>query len=190
VHELSHVRHGDAQMALAARVACALFWFHPGAWWLAARLAAEGELACDDRVLLGGVRRSDYAELLAVAATRGAIPAPGVALAGRGGMRARLAAIVDTSRPLRAPSHAVIALVMAGSAAVAAPLGTVRMAPTRAVLATLMHDVAWESRAYAVVRLAQRADSVEVARTAARLDPSPQVRAWASYAVRRSSFLH
>jgi beta-lactamase regulating signal transducer with metallopeptidase domain len=188
VHELSHVRFGDAHMALAARIACALFWFHPGVWWLAERLSAESELACDDRVLIGGVRRSDYAELLAVAERHAsgadaAVPQLGMALLARGGVRQRLAAIVDTTRPLRAPSREAIVLAMLGSALLAVPLGTVQIAPTRAVLATLLHDVAWESRAYAAVRLAQRADSVEMARTAARLDPSPAVRAWARFAV-------
>jgi beta-lactamase regulating signal transducer with metallopeptidase domain len=195
VHELSHVRHGDACMAIVARVACALFWFHPGAWWLAARLSAESELACDDRVLLGGVRRSDYAELLveaqgtaASAAVR--LPTAGMALVGRGGVRRRLAAIVDTERVLRAPSRAAFVTAMLGSALLAAPLGTVRIAPTRAVLDTLMRDVSWESRAYAVVRLAQRPDSVDMARTAARLDPSPEVRAWARFAVGEAEARH
>ncbi len=64
-----------------------------------------------------------------------------------------------------------------------APVATVRVAPTRDVLTTLMQDSRWESRAYAVVRLAQRRDSVEVARAAARHDPNPRVRAWAQYAL-------
>ena len=42
-----------------------------------------------------------------------------------------------------------------------------------------MLDAQWESRAYAVLGLAQRADSVAVARNAAELDPNPRVRAWA-----------
>ena len=46
-----------------------------------------------------------------------------------------------------------------------------------------MQETRWESRAWAVVRLAQRADSVDVARSAARHDPDPAVRAWARYAL-------
>ena len=188
VHELSHVRHGDARLALAARIARALYWFHPGAWWLAARMTEETELACDDRVLLSGVRPSDYVELLA-RALAGATGADHSALAGgvplvrHTGLRARVAAIVDTSRVIRAPSRLAIAAVSVISAMVAVPIGAVRVAPTRDVLDTLMRDSRWESRAYAVVRLAQRADSVDVARDAARHDPSAQVRAWATYAL-------
>jgi hypothetical protein len=51
------------------------------------------------------------------------------------------------------------------------------------VLTTLMLDAQWESRAYAVLGLAQRADSVAVAQSAAEEDPNPRVRAWARYAL-------
>jgi hypothetical protein len=69
-------------------------------------------------------------------------------------------------------------------------MSTVELAPTRSVLTTLMRDIRWESRAYAVAGLAQRRDSVEVARTAARFDPSPRVRAWAEYALSQPSGRH
>ena len=185
VHELSHLRHGDVWSALAARLACALFWFHPGAWWIAARLSTEAELACDDRVLLSGVRRSDYAELLARAVPAAGAVAPGgaVALSGTTGVRGRLRAIVDTSRVVRAPSRRALATASLVSAMAALPIGAIRVAPTRDVLTTLMRDGHWESRAYAVVHLAQRPDSVEVARDAAVHDPSPRVRAWAQVAL-------
>jgi hypothetical protein len=187
VHECSHVRHGDSRSALASHVMCALYWFHPGAWWLCARLHRESEMACDDRVLLTGVRRSDYAELLVRAlgtsVSRAREYGAATALVHPAGVRARLEAIVDTRRVVRAPSPAWLALAVGVSALFSITLGTVRVSPTREVLTTLMRDVRWESRAYAVVRLAQRADSVDVARDAADHDPSPQVRAWAHFAL-------
>jgi hypothetical protein len=106
-----------------------------------------------------------------------------MALAHRGGLRERLAAIVDPRRDLRAPSRTCVVLATALTLAIAGPIGTVRIAPTRDVLTTLMRDSRWESRAYAVVGLAQRQDSIEVARAAATADPSPRVRAWAVYAL-------
>ena len=57
---------------------------------------------------------------------------------------------------------------------------------TRDVLTGLMREAQWESRAYAVLGLAKRADSVAVARDAAELDPNPRVRAWARYALTQS----
>ena len=65
MHELAHVRaRATGCSTLAARALCALFWFHPGVWWIARALRDDCELACDDRVIAAGVRRSDYAELL------------------------------------------------------------------------------------------------------------------------------
>jgi beta-lactamase regulating signal transducer with metallopeptidase domain len=184
-HELAHVRAHDAAMRLTARIACALFWFHPGVWWLARRFEADAEGACDDRVILSGVRASDYAEWLAASSTSGAdrqLDAT-MALVHRGNLRARLAAVTDTRRRLAVPDRRAVLCSMALAAAILAPLATARLAPTRQVLTSLMNETRWESRAWAVVRLARRADSVDVARSAARYDPDPAVRAWARYAL-------
>jgi hypothetical protein len=133
------------------------------------------------------VRRSDYAELLVSAADM--LPAShrtraaALTLSNRRGLRARLATVLDTRHDVRplARSWAVIAAVC--TVTVAAPMSLVQLSPTRSVLTSLMLDAQWESRAYAVVRLAQRADSVAVARSAAELDPNPSVRALARYAL-------
>jgi bla regulator protein BlaR1 len=185
LHELVHVRAGDWAFTIAARVVCALYWFHPGAWWIARNLRDDCELSCDDRVIAAGVRRSDYAELLVTAAEglRGGAPVEALALSERGGLRARLTAVLDVShraRPLRR-GWAVVAV--ATTAALVCPASAVQLAPTRDVLTTLMRDTRWESRAYAVMGLAQRADSIAEARSAAEGDPSPRVRAWARYAL-------
>jgi beta-lactamase regulating signal transducer with metallopeptidase domain len=185
-HELGHVSARDAAMRLAARIACALFWFHPGVWWLTRRFEADAEEACDDRVLLSGVCASDYAEWLAASTPggdRGLHAA--MAFAGRSTLRARLAAVTDTRRRLAVPGRRAVLCAAALTAAVVAPLATAHLAPTRQVLTALMRETRWESRAWAVVRLAQRADSVDVARSAARHDPDPAVRAWARYALAR-----
>jgi beta-lactamase regulating signal transducer with metallopeptidase domain len=183
-HELTHVRARDAGMRLAARVACALFWFHPGVWWLARRFEADAEQACDDRVLFSGVRASDYADWLAASAC---VPdrqtTAAMALARRSNLRSRLAAVTDTRRHLTIPGRREVVCAIVLTLAVVTPLATARVAPTRRVLTSLMRETRWESRAWAVVRLAQRADSVDVARSAARHDPDPAVRAWARYAL-------
>lgn len=189
LHELSHVRARDALFALASRLMCALYWFHPAAWWIDSRLHRELELACDDRVLGAGVRPSEYADVLVRAADRRhTLPAArdvAMAAARRRGLRERLAAIVDVRREYAGPRRGSVVAAGALVLALALPLSTVRLAPTRQVLATLMRDTRWESRAYAVLDLAQRADTVAVARRAAVRDPSPHVRAWARYALSR-----
>ena len=188
MHELGHVRAGDWVFNLGGRFACALYWFHPGVWWIARRLRRDCELACDDRVIESGVRRSEYAELLVEAAGRlvqiTAVPATGaLALAERDGLRARLSAVLDTGHVTRPLAHHWVAVAATATLIVAAPTSAVQLAPTRDVLTMLVRDASWESRAYAVLGLAQRADSVAVARSVAEQDPNPRVRAWARYAL-------
>lgn len=183
-HELAHVGAHDSAMRLVARIACALFWFHPGVWWLARRFEADAEEASDDRVLLSGIRVSDYAEWLAASgAVADRQPGTVMALAHRGGLRSRLAMVTNTQRHLAVPGRRVVFCAVALSVTLVVPLATARLAPTRGVLTSLMQETRWESRAWAVVRLARRADSVDVARLAARDDPDPAVRAWARYAL-------
>jgi beta-lactamase regulating signal transducer with metallopeptidase domain len=63
-HELTHLVRRDPLRILAARVACALYWFHPLMWIAARRSTADCELACDENVLALGVRPSTYARVL------------------------------------------------------------------------------------------------------------------------------
>lgn len=183
LHELAHVASLDWAFNLVGRVVCALFWFHPAAWWLARRLREDCELACDDRVIGAGVRRSDYAELLADAADRFLPRSPALALARRAGLRARLAMILDARRVAAPLGRRWIVAAALSTCVVVAPASAVQLAPSRAVLTTLIGDASWETRAYAVIGLARRADSVAVARSVAERDPNPRVRAWARYAL-------
>jgi beta-lactamase regulating signal transducer with metallopeptidase domain len=183
LHELTHVASGDWLFNLLARAACAVFWFHPAAWWIARELRADCELACDERVIGAGVRRSDYAELLVQAADHFLPLAPALPLGGRAGLRPRLLAILDARRVIAPLGRRWVVAAALSTGVVVGPMSVVQLAPTRAVLTTLMGDARWESRAYAVIGLAQRADSVAVARSAAERDPSPRVRAWARYAL-------
>jgi beta-lactamase regulating signal transducer with metallopeptidase domain len=186
LHEMLHVRAGDAAWGVAARVMRAVFWFHPGAWWLEARLLESEEHCCDDRVLLSGAKRSTYAELLVDA---GCVPHEAAACSlGSGGVRARLQRIVDDRHmPRHVSRQATRAIVVLG-ASMSVVAATAHVAPTRAVLHDLVSDGRWETRAYAVRRLAQRRDSVAVARRVASTDPHPGVRAVAEIALTRTPF--
>jgi TonB family protein len=64
IHELSHVRRGDAltqQLAVAFRT---LFWPSPLGWWLRRRLATLAEEASDEAALARGVEPTRYADIL------------------------------------------------------------------------------------------------------------------------------
>jgi beta-lactamase regulating signal transducer with metallopeptidase domain len=184
-HELAHVCASDWAFGVASRLVCALYWFHPGAWLVARALKHDAEQAADERVIASGIARSDYAELLIVASTtvRAAALGGAFALTGRGPLRTRLAAILDQARDVRPLARRWSLAAAASCVVVAAPLSAVELAPTRDVLSNLVRDARWESRAYAVIGLARRSDSIAVARSVAEQDPSPRVRAWARYAL-------
>ena len=63
-HERAHVRRWDTLTTFLARINCAVFWFHPLAWWLERKLAVTAEQACDESAVdqLGDPR--GYAEVL------------------------------------------------------------------------------------------------------------------------------
>lgn len=190
IHEFNHIKRKDAFFVLLARLVCAVQWFNPGAWWVSSRLRRDTELACDDRVLAAGVKRSDYADLLGRVALSGLSGArvgfaPGLSLAGEGGLRERLVWATRPGRRVALPGQVARLASVGATLGLSAVISLVELAPTREVLSTLMTDERWDTRAYAVMRLAQRPDTVQVAREAAVNDPSPRVRAWARYALAR-----
>ncbi|HET9251947.1 MAG TPA: M56 family metallopeptidase [Candidatus Eisenbacteria bacterium] len=61
LHEVAHVARHDGIGLLVARIATAVFWFHPLVWLLARVARRECERSCDDLVLGAGERATDYA---------------------------------------------------------------------------------------------------------------------------------
>jgi beta-lactamase regulating signal transducer with metallopeptidase domain len=101
LHELAHIARHDCLIQLLVSTACALYWVHPGVWWVARRLRVERELACDDLVLNTGTGPRDYAgHLLELAflSSGGRAPALAVAMARPGKLEGRLLAILDPQR--------------------------------------------------------------------------------------------
>jgi bla regulator protein BlaR1 len=107
LHELAHVARYDCLTQTAAAVACAVYWIHPGVWWVARRLRVERELACDDRVLTAGTHPREYAgHLLELAYSLGGHRAPALAvhMARSRQLEGRLLAVLDTARNRATPA--------------------------------------------------------------------------------------
>ena len=121
-HELMHARRRDNLTAALHMVVEAAFWFHPLVWWMERSMVEERERACDEAVVEMGSKPGVYAESL-LKACRFCVESPLVCVAGvtGGELAARVRSIVTFS-PRRLGRAARIALLMAGAAAVAAPL--------------------------------------------------------------------
>ena len=105
LHELAHVKRWDCLTQAIAQLACALYWFNPLVWLAARRMCIERERACDDLVLEGGCKPSDYAaHLVEIARTFRRLPqVAAIAMARSSELGGRVAAIVDAKRVRRAP---------------------------------------------------------------------------------------
>ncbi len=124
LHELAHVERCDAAIFGLARLACALHWFNPLAWWALRRVVREAELAADDRVLAAGVRASSYAGDLVDFARRLRRPLPraAAAMARRSSpLEDRVEAILDAARKRSAPRAGRILWVLALAGLVVLP---------------------------------------------------------------------
>jgi TonB family protein len=130
LHELAHVRRGDAATQLLARVALAFHWWNPLAWTAWREFLKERERAADDLVLNAGERAPDYAgHLLEVARGLHAAPASawaGVCMARPSQLEGRLLAILDSRVNRKSPGRAAAVLAAALAVAVMAPLAALR----------------------------------------------------------------
>ena len=127
LHELAHVQRFDAGFQLAGRIAGALYWFHPLAWFALYRLRLECEQACDDCVVQAGECPTEYARQLLDLVRWVRIPrfSMAVAMARTNALERRMMALFDDTRshmPLGRQSGrrlwAVSAMIVLGLATV------------------------------------------------------------------------
>lgn len=101
-HEIAHIERGDVATQTIGVFVCALFWFHPLAWFALARLRYESERAADDRVISAGTSPIAYAahlvELARGAGNFGRVPPVAVAVT-TPPLERRVRAILDRKRP-------------------------------------------------------------------------------------------
>lgn len=69
-HELAHIRRHDYLINLLQSLAETALFFHPGVWWISARLRDEREHCCDDIAISACGHELEYAEALAALAER------------------------------------------------------------------------------------------------------------------------
>jgi TonB family protein len=143
-HELLHVRRADYGLWMLARLACAVYWFHPLVWLAAARLRREAEQACDNGVLGLGAAAPAYAEHL-VSLARGwslarAAELSAMAMAQPSHLENRIRALLDPTRNRREASRRTRLGIAVAAVLTLAPLAAVR-APAQAATASLQGTV-------------------------------------------------
>jgi len=112
LHERAHVQRHDTLLSLIGDVACAMYWFHPLAWWIARRARLERERACDDAVLQAGVAADEYASAIVDIARGTRIVAMAMPMAAPSQLETRITAILDPRVPRRASCVSLAAIAM------------------------------------------------------------------------------
>jgi beta-lactamase regulating signal transducer with metallopeptidase domain len=121
IHELAHLRRGDAAWNLVSRLAETMFFYQPLVWVLTPRLEAAAEEVCDDYVVQFGGDRSRYARGLVEIAELSTAPVGAAAVAIvslRSILAKRVTRIMDSSRSLSTRAgNLLLAVVIAGGLA-------------------------------------------------------------------------
>jgi bla regulator protein blaR1 len=130
LHELAHVARHDCLTQMLSAIASAVYWVHPGMWYVARRLRVEREVACDDRVLAAGADAPTYAGYLlelAYAWSGRRAPALVVGMAGSRKLEGRMRAVLDSTRNRTAPTRRAWLAGTALAAAVLLPLAAMSL---------------------------------------------------------------
>ena len=123
LHELTHARRIDPLVRLIARVAGALYWFHPLMWLAVARLRREQEHSCDDAVVRAGTAQSTYAEhLVSLARCVSGAHGAALAMAATSEFEQRVRALLDARRNRSGMSARICWTAAAAALAVVLPL--------------------------------------------------------------------
>ena len=149
IHELCHVRRQDNLAAALHLLVECLFWFHPLAWWIGARMMEERERACDEEVLARGGDPRTYAEsILKVCELR--LGTPPALMAGVSGakLKERIEAIMSEqpARKLDVSRRAFLATM--GIAAVVGPVAAGVLSPRESRLEASAQSAAQSGTKY------------------------------------------
>ncbi len=134
LHEMAHIRRGDVGVQFIGRMAAAVYWFHPLAWYALHRLRLECECACDDLVVHLGERRTDYTQQLVDLARslRASGLEAAVPLSWGSTLEHRIKALFDDGTSHRPLGHRPARVLLAGALALTTVLATVHPGPSSA----------------------------------------------------------
>ncbi len=83
-HELAHIKRNDFLVNLLQQIMATLFFYHPGVWWMSARIEEEREHSCDDLAIQMTRHPVGYAKtLIQLEESQFHSPAVAMALKGR-----------------------------------------------------------------------------------------------------------
>ena len=122
----------DVGFQLIGRLATAVYWFHPLAWYALHRLRAECECACDDYVVHVGERRTDYAQQLVDLARslRAASLTAAVPMTRKNTLEQRIKALFDEGRSHQPLSRRLASGLLAGGLVFMTGLAVVHPGPS------------------------------------------------------------
>lgn len=129
LHELSHLRRRDPLWMLIGQLARAAYWFNPMAWLAVNRMRVEREQACDDCVLNGDVRPSDYAVALLELVSNRRVPGAGGVTLSMGApsrIEVRLRSILDANRNRQGVTRPTAISILAATCLAIGALSTAR----------------------------------------------------------------
>ena len=162
-HELAHIRRRDYAVNLLQSIVEALFFFHPGVWWVSSRIREEREHCCDDVVVELVGEAATYAEALtALAAWHGRATRPALGAAD-GRLLRRIRRLLEPpheSPPSRLASLAFLSMTAAAALTIAVVSPAASATPGR---------VAFEPQAPVSNQQVRRTDHFEI-QYAASLD--------------------
>lgn len=121
-HESTHARRHDGLWCLIAQIICAMFWFHPLAWFALAALRLDQELACDAVVLRQrGTQRRSYANAMLKTQAGALVPPVGCSWSSRHPVTERIAMLKfpAPSRRRRRASAVILVFSLTGFAGAA-----------------------------------------------------------------------
>ena len=125
-HELAHIRRRDYAVNLCQTAAEALLFFHPGVWWVSARVREAREHCCDDAAVGMCGEPLAYAEALAALAAWRTAPLTPALGAADGLLLGRVRRVLQADEKEEpAASHALVIV----AAAIALVLGASLLSP-------------------------------------------------------------